>query len=378
MKRLLLLACLVTLGCGDDDTSRPDAALDAALDDGATSDAGRPSLAMLVEDVARDTGVPSLAVAIVDSRGVVESAASGVRRLGDSTPVTLDDRYHLGSNTKAMTATVAAILVDEGTVAWTTTLEEVFGDEVTVDAGYADVTLAELLSHTAGIDDEAVVARIDELPDEVVAARRAGALAVIAAPPDGARGTFVYSNVGYVIAGAILEKRTETSWESLLRTRLFAPLEMRSCGFGPPGTSGAVDEPWGHAHASDAPRPIDPGAEDADNPPLLGPAGTVHCAIADWAKFAAMNLRGQRGSTDELVSPAGFVELATPRANDYALGWLVLDDPTTLAHDGSNTRFYSIAILVPSGDRGLLVNTNVGGARAEAALEAVIAWSTAP
>ncbi|MCA9614042.1 MAG: serine hydrolase, partial [Myxococcales bacterium] len=103
MKRLILLACFVTLGCGDDDASEPDAATDGAIDpgDGATSDAGRPSLAALVEDVVRDTGVPSLAVAIVDSNGVVESAASGVRRLGDPTPVTLDDRYHLGSNTKA-------------------------------------------------------------------------------------------------------------------------------------------------------------------------------------------------------------------------------------------------------------------------------------
>lgn len=380
MKRLLLLVCFVTLGCGDDDAFEPDAATDGAIDprDGATSDAGRPSLATLVEDVVRDTGVPSLAVAIVDSNGVVESAASGVRRLGDPTPVTLDDRYHLGSNTKAMTATLAAMLVDEDVVAWTTTLTEAFGDEITVDPGFAEVTLAELLSHTAGIDDAAVFARIDALPDEVVAARRAGALAVVSAPPDGTRGSFAYSNVGYVIAGAILEKRTGTSWESLMRTRLFTPLGMSSCGFGPPGTPGAVEEPWGHAHETEAPRPVDPGADDADNPPLLGPAGTVHCAIADWAKFASMNLRGQRGSADELVSPSGFVELATPRANDYALGWLILDDPVALAHDGSNTRFYSLAILVPSGDRGLLINTNVGGARAEAALEAVIAWSTAP
>ena len=56
----------------------------------------------------------------------------------------------------------------------------------------------------------------------------------------------IYSNQGYAIVGAMLEKLTGTPWETLITERLFKPLHMDSAGFGPPGTIGAVDQPWGH------------------------------------------------------------------------------------------------------------------------------------
>ena len=82
-------------------------------------------------------------------------------------------------------------------------------------------------------------------------------------------GVMRYSNYGYVIAGAALEHLTATSWEELMRVRLFGPLEMNECGFGPPDSSDA-SQPWGHDGYN---RPT-----SADNWSVLGPAGasTVH------------------------------------------------------------------------------------------------------
>ena len=54
-------------------------------------------------------------------------------------------------------------------------------------------------------------------------------------PPDT---MFLYSNVGFIIAGAMLEAVTGTGWEALLTDRVFEPLGMASCGFGAPGTPG--------------------------------------------------------------------------------------------------------------------------------------------
>jgi D-alanyl-D-alanine carboxypeptidase len=102
-------------------------------------------------------------------------------------------------------------------------------------------------------------------------------------------GTFAYSNLDYVVLGAVLEKKTGQSWEDLIRTRLFQPLDMASAGFGSPGTKGVLDEPWGHIIVNDR---ID--AVQADNPAVFGPAGRVHCSLSDWARFVGVYM--QRGS----------------------------------------------------------------------------------
>ena len=82
------------------------------------------------------------------------------------------------------------------------------------------------------------------------------------------------------IAGAMLEKLTGTPWETLMTNRLFRPLRMSSAGFGPPGTLGQVDEPWGHIRTFGRNRP-----DQDDNPPAIGPAGTVHCSLDDLARY---------------------------------------------------------------------------------------------
>ncbi|MEI9866055.1 MAG: serine hydrolase domain-containing protein [Limisphaerales bacterium] len=106
--------------------------------------------------------------------------------------------------------------------------------------------------------------------------------AVLAQPPEAAPGTkMIYSNQGYAIVGAMLEKITGTNYEALITERLFKPLHMDTAGFGPPGTGGKIDEPWGHAHKLLMTVPM-----QVDNPPAIAPAGRVHCSLDDLARFA--------------------------------------------------------------------------------------------
>ena len=91
----------------------------------------------------------------------------------------------------------------------------------------------------------------------------------------------MYSNSSYMIAGAVLEKVTGKPWRELIKTELFDKLGMTSCGFGAPGSKAVVDQPRGHDAGG---TPIEPGPA-ADNPPGLGPAGTVHCSLLDYGKF---------------------------------------------------------------------------------------------
>jgi CubicO group peptidase (beta-lactamase class C family) len=101
--------------------------------------------------------------------------------------------------------------------------------------------------------------------------------AILSRPPEAQPGSkMIYSNQGYAVAGAMLEKVSGKPWEDLMTQRLFQPLHMESAGFGPPGTPGAVDQPWGHAIENGAARP-----SQGDNPPAIAPAARAHCSLPD-------------------------------------------------------------------------------------------------
>src|SRR5215216_3683305 len=93
-----------------------------------------------------EVGLPALAVAVIRGDGI-DAAVVGRRRLDSDEPAQERDRFHLGSNTKAMTATLAAILVERGLIAWDTRP----GEALSIDQAHPDVTLTTLLTHAAGV-----------------------------------------------------------------------------------------------------------------------------------------------------------------------------------------------------------------------------------
>src|SRR6185369_3637125 len=141
--------------------------------------------------------------------------ACGVRKAGGTEAATMGDKFHLGSDTKAMTATLMAVLVEEGKLKWTTTVGEVFGDEVKgMDAGWKGVTLEQLLTHRAGapgnLDAGGLWGRLGERKGTPTQQRMELLDGVVTRPPVNPPGTkFEYANAGYAIAGAMAEKVTE-------------------------------------------------------------------------------------------------------------------------------------------------------------------------
>ncbi|MBA2662892.1 MAG: beta-lactamase family protein [Bradymonadaceae bacterium] len=338
------------------------------------------SLDEMLEPIRLAHGLPGLAAAVLFEGNIVAVGAAGRRKLGDEAALTVDDRFHLGSCTKAMTATLAARLVGAGVIGWETTLAQGFAhiaDEMNV--AYRDVTLVDLLSHRAGFAADIPADIWGQLwsdPRPVAELRAWFAQEMLTLGPSVTPQTqVVYSNAGFMIAGAMLEHATGRSWEALIEEHLFAPLEMTNCGFGTPATVGTVDAPWGHAEGAEGAVPVAPGP-GGDNPRALGPAGTVHCSLADWAKFAAVHVAGARQSSDFLSAQA-FETLHAPRTLDppFALGWLALSRSwaggIALHHTGSNTMFYADLWLAPARDIAFMVVTNRAGPTASAAAEAV-------
>ncbi|MDQ3621558.1 MAG: beta-lactamase family protein [Verrucomicrobiota bacterium] len=324
-------------------------------------------LPALLEKIRAKHNLPALAAAGMRDGKLLASGAVGTRRLEGKEAVTLEDKWHVGSCTKSMTATLAALFVEQGKLKWETRVEEVFPHwKAKLHPDWREATLEQLLTHRAGAPG-------DPPPELWRAAwqqrgtpraqREEFALGVLTRAPEAKPGAkFIYSNQGYAIAGAMLEQLGGKPWEELMRTLLFEPLGMKSAGFGAPGSKARVDHPWGHsAKGSD---PQAPGPK-ADNPPAIGPAGTVHCSIEDFARYAALHARGEKEGGLGLPA-AAFEKLHTPHPNgEYAFGWGAVKrgwaGGFALTHAGSNTLWFAVVWVAPEKNAAFVAATNIAG-----------------
>jgi CubicO group peptidase (beta-lactamase class C family) len=371
------------------------------------SDGGTPpaNVDALLQGVAERAKIPGMVAVVLRGDRIVAQGAAGVRRKGGAERVTLDDQFQIGSCTKAMTATLAAMLIEQGKLDWDSTLGGLFGDVVAeMDPAWRTVSLRQVMAHRAGLTDHSLLmVRSFLLAKGVfVEQRRRYVASMLSKAPDYAPGSrFVYSSSDYVLLGSALEKVTGIPWEALMRERLFRPLGMASAGFGPPGIAGAVDEPWGHGPRrllylfmpGDDDVAFDPGRKDADYPLVYGPAGSVHVSVIDWAKFVSFQLLGDPSNPHRrtsLLSADSFAKLHLPAPGEsYCGGWFIDRKPwargprqgdtgRVFYHQGDNGRWNCVTWVAPEIDFAVLVACNrarMWGPVDNAASELVHAYS---
>jgi CubicO group peptidase (beta-lactamase class C family) len=346
-------------------------------------------LSAALEPIRANVDVPALAAVLIQGDQIVLHAATGLRTRGSDTPITIRDRFHIGSCGKAITATLCATLVDEGLLSWDTTLADAFPEAFApdinppADAAWRAVTLRQLLTNRSGapadLDADGLWTRLFEFKGEPTAARRTLLTGVLARPPVHAPGTtFLYSNAGFAIAGHMAETRAGKPFEALVAERVFAPLAITTAGFGAPGSLATIDQPRGHMAFGMA---MVPGPR-ADNPPAVAPAGTMHMTLPDWARFASLHLRAARGALcgSDIISSDAATAMHTPPAKpepEYAMGWGIASRPwakgRVLTHAGSNTMWYAVVWLAPERDIAILAATNQGGPKGERATDQAVA-----
>ena len=229
---------------------------------------------------------------------IIAQAVSGVRWLGHETPVTIQDLFHTGSNAKAMTATLCAVMGYKELLRRQTTPLDVFPDlENNILPGYKGVMFEMLLTHTAGIpphmDNEAddyVIPDFDGFLVEQQIAHFSKWLLQNRSPVNTPGTEFSYSNAGYSIASAMVEAVTGKSWKENLEEHLFAPLEMEA-----KVASGWLalhdpNQPWGHWVKNGKIMPHTPD-DEYQFEIFLAPAGEVCISLPGYGKFLQMHLR---------------------------------------------------------------------------------------
>jgi CubicO group peptidase (beta-lactamase class C family) len=334
-----------------------------------TSWAQDDALTIRLEKIRQQYNLPSLSAAILKDGVVNRIGATGVREIGKETKVTTNDKYHLGSATKSMTATLAAIIIEEGKLKWKATLSDLF-PELVIHEAYKDVTFDMLLSHRSGMfrgipQYEEIKQAMESAPGVIEKRSIVSAHLLMKSPEFKPDTKDSYSNVAYVVAAHVLERITKRSWEELITEKIFSKLSMNSCGFGPLGNihEATPSAPIAHISKQGTLTPI-----FTDNSPIWGPAGRVHCNLVDWSKYLQAHLDGANGK-ENLLKSESFIPLQTifptSEMSYTAGGWFKVKrdwaNGTAFVHNGTNLANYAKVWLVPEMNAALMVVTNMGG-----------------
>jgi CubicO group peptidase (beta-lactamase class C family) len=293
-------------------------------------------------------------------------AVTGERRNNSGDIIEATDAWHIGSNTKMMTALTYATLVQRGDAKWGATLSELFPHLAeTMHPDWQTVTIEDLLAHRSGmapnIGRMAMIASAFDERDLAIQ-RAALAATTLAKPPSGTKSVFAYSNLGYMIAGAAIEAQGQRQhsgaatppFETIFPKTFAADLNKLGgkVGFGPPQNG-----IQGHLKAMFGSKLKPAGADETkDNPRVFGPAGTMHVDLRTHALFLAKHfIAGDDAIKTKLLTPYPDAD------SEYALGWGVAEMDgigQVFGHSGSNTMWLSNVTYAPSLDAIVIVNVN--------------------
>lgn len=323
-----------------------------------------------VAQIHEEYGLIALGAGVLEVGDEPVIAVAGTENSKSDTPVNKDAAWHIGSNTKALTALLYARLVEEGQAKWGASVSSLFEGEVgSVDPAWTDVTIEDLFAHRSGAGQVGPVWLLSRASDDspLTEQRLETVRARLVEPPPGEIGAFEYSNLNYIIAGSAIEVITGMSWEDAIREMVFEAERSDwadGWGFGAPQSG-----PAGHNTVFGF--KVSAGRDSgADNPPALGPAGTAHATIDSHLRLLAEFVDEE----SDLMTVGTRQKLLAPwpdKDADYAMGWGIgsrdeLD--RVYAHRGSNTMWLSHVELVPQEDTVLIVNTNL---YTDASMEAV-------
>jgi len=323
--------------------------------------------------------IPGLSIAIVRNDSVIYARGFGVLAARGSAPVNEKTLFEIGSSSKAFTATLIAMLVSDGKMHWDDRLTTYLPDFRMYDpVANGEVTIRDALSHRSGIArGELAWLGSGISRDEVLHRVR------FVKPEAPFRSHYSYQNMMFLAAGQAAGKAGGSTWDQLVRERIFQPLGMTSTVTTYRGlTNTNIAAPHGIEHDTDYVKP----PFDADN---IAPAGAIMSSAADMAQWLRFQLNDGVVAGKRLVSSAALRETHTPqilmgsgggrggatdsvkRFSSYGMGWMVEDYRSALSwQHGGNTLGMTAAVgILPEKKVGVVVLSNMQSAQLPALLE---------
>jgi len=311
-----------------------------------------------------DLHVPGAALAIVRGDEVIFARGFGVADVEKKTPVTPNTPFFIGSATKAFTATLVGMLVDEGRMEWDDPVEK-YLPEFTLAVQSKDpddrATLRDVLSHRTGFTRMSFLETNTALSSGEILRRASSAEAL--AP---FRQRWLYNNVQYLAAGSAAAAAAGTSWDTVIKARILAPLGMAATGT---SVREAWNDPrtargywWDEAGQRIRPVTLETLGNNIDG---IAPAGAISSTALDMTAWLRFLLRQGVQDGKALISPAALTTTWTPQIQvgggaGYGMGWFVRDwQGQRLIEHGGAIQGYSAEVgLLPDSNIGFVVLTN--------------------
>ncbi len=313
----------------------------------------------LVTDALTKTKVPSATIAVVRGGKVVMAKAYG--KASETIPVATPDLpYQIASNSKQFTAMAMLMLEDEGKLS----LDDHVSKYIPGITQGDKITLRQLLSHTAGLQDYWPHDYSFAAMSKPVTPQ--GIVDIWAKKPlDYEPGTlWQYSNTGYVVAGMIVEKVSGMKLFDFLKARIFTPLGMTSAMDQDDAIGPRFPQPYGRAALGPV-RPDTPAARG-----WLYAAGELAMTPTDLAKWDIARMNRTLVPADDWAAQETSVKLTDGKDTGYGLGVQVgnRNGHKLIAHTGESVGFLSANYVYPDDKAAVVVMTNSWSGRAYATI----------
>jgi CubicO group peptidase (beta-lactamase class C family) len=285
------------------------------------------------EKAQKDWGIPGFSMAVVKDGKMIFAEGFGKRDLANNLPFTTDTVSHIGSTTKAFVSMSLALLVDEGKINWDDKVTQHLPGFKLADPWVTrELNITDILSHRSGFKNHDLMwARGNDRKDSV---KRMANIEQVSSM----RTTWAYNNLGYLLAGEIIEAISGMEMEDFIKTRILTPLHMKATtlrwkntkdlkmltnAHNRVGLDGAVKVPYSNIDSA-------------------GGAGVMNSTVLDMSKWLQFLLSGGMAEDKRLVSEKNFEVIfkdhsivntpnypATEQSDahfmNYGLAWFIQD-----------------------------------------------------
>lgn len=327
--------------------------------DAPTLDQRLERLCQKLESARQDMHIPGMAIAIVKDDRVILARGFGVADLESQRPVTDETLFAVGSTTKAFTAALIGMLVDDGKLGWDDPVAKHLPGYKLKDAkANEQVAVRDLLCHRIGLAAMTVLWFGTGVSREDVLATSLNAELL-----NPFREKFGYSNESYLAAGLLAARVSGMDWDALLAERILKPLEMRDSN----STYAAAQRDarmskgykWEKEKSVQTHQPM----RNIDN---IGPAGSINSNVRDMAQWVRFQLGHGTFDGRALLSREQHEQTWTKHVNvagniDYGLGWFLRDwnGKRVIDHAGGIDGFTAEVALLPEENLGFVLLMNL-------------------
>jgi len=321
-----------------------------------------------IENLLKAYNAVGLSVAIVENNRTIYSKGFGFRDMENKLPVSENTIFPIGSITKSFTASLLGILENQNQLS----LKDKPSLYIPKLQFYNDkmdnlITIEDLLCHKSGIggvDGTCVFFSADKRENLMPRLKYL--------KPNGAiKDSWIYSNLGYIIAGTIIEKTTNESWEKNVEDKIFKPLHMNSSSSSITEMLKAKDYSFGYGLSNNQTKKVLFAELNNDKP-----GGAINSTTNDMANWMITWLNNGTFQTNEIL-PKNYIQEATsmkaidnglpPEISDpsvytfgYGYGWKVnsYKGHYKVHHGGNVSGFSSQLAMFPTDNLGIVVLTN--------------------